>query len=152
MVGLTDQRGFTLIEIVLAILVVSIAVVGATSAINFTASWSLNAEVSATAKELAQERMEQLMAMKRNNGYNDPAFNIGPTTLALTPLAAPFAQYSRGEQICLVDANLLNPDCDPAAPNNDAGYKKITVSVGYTGLPNLSPAATVVTLISNVRE
>lgn len=152
MVGSKDQHGFTLIEIILAIVVVSIAVVGATSAINFTATSSLSAEVMSTAKELAQERMEQLMAIKRNNGYNDPAFTIGPTTLALTSLAPPFDQYSRGEQICLVDANLLNPDCDLVAPNNDGGYKQITVSVGYAGLPNLSPVTTVVTVISNVRE
>lgn len=146
-----DKSGFTLVEIILAILIISIAVLGMTSAISFTASGSLNAEVMSTAKELAQERMEQLMAIKRNTGYGDPA--LTQAAMLFSPLAPPFAQYSRGVEVCLVDANLLNPDCDSALPNSDAGYKRVTVSVNYTGLPDLSsPVASVVTVVTNVRD
>ncbi|HLG21631.1 MAG TPA: hypothetical protein VI382_02360, partial [Candidatus Manganitrophaceae bacterium] len=61
--------------------------------------------------------------------------------------------YSRGVEICLVDANLGNPDCDPTAPNSDIGYKRVTVSVNYSGLPDLaSPVASLVTVVTNVRE
>jgi len=151
--GIGTKDGFTLVEIILAILVISIGVLGVTSALSFTTSRSLNAEVIATAKELAQERMEELIATKRNNGYADSTFNIGPAVMTFTALAAPFNKYSRGVQVCLVNTGLSSPDCDPAAPNNDFGYKRITVSVDYTGLSNLpSPAATVVTVIANVRE
>lgn len=144
-----DEDGFTLIEIILAILIISIAVVGLTSVISFTGRGSLNAEVMSTAAALAQERMEQLMAAKRNAGYG--ALALGPA--ADPPFAAPFDKYSRNVEICLVDAALLNPDCDPAAPNIDAGYKRATVSVNYAGLPDLSsPVASVVTVMTNVRE
>lgn len=151
MIRAEKEAGFTLIEIILALLVLSIAVIGVTSSMSFTSRQSLNAEVMSTATALAQERVEQLMAVKRDKGYNDPAFD--QTALTLTALASPFDRYSRGEEICLVDANLMNPDCDPALPNNDLGYKQLTVTVDYNGLPDMgSPVASLVTVITDVRE
>ncbi|MFQ5579617.1 MAG: prepilin-type N-terminal cleavage/methylation domain-containing protein [Nitrospiria bacterium] len=145
------EAGFTLIELILALLVLSIAVIGVTSSMSFTTGQSLNAEVMSKATALAQERIEQLMAVKRDSGYGDPALN--QTALTLAALASPYDRYSRGEEICLLDANLMNPDCDPALPNNDLGYKRLTVTVDYNGLTSMgSPVASLVTVITNVRE
>jgi prepilin-type N-terminal cleavage/methylation domain-containing protein len=145
------EAGFTLIELILALLVLSIGVIGVTSAMSFTARQSLNAEVMSKATALAQERIEQLMAVKRDLGYTDPVFN--QTALTLTALPSPYDRYSRGEEICLLDASLENADCDPALPNNDLGYKRLTVTVDYNGLPAMgSPVASLVMVITNVRE
>lgn len=146
-----NKNGFTLIEIILAILIISIAVVGMISAISFTTGKSLHAEVMSTAQELARERMEQLMAIKRDNGYSDPA--LDQVAMVLTPMASPFDRYSRGIEVCLVDTALGNPDCNPALPNTDLGYKQITVGVDYSGLADLSsPVVSLVTVVANVRE
>ncbi len=145
------EDGFTLIEIILAIIIISIGVLGLVSAISFTTGKSINAEVVSTAQVLAQERIEELIAKKRDAGYGaSPDLDIGTTT---TALPSPFTGYTRIVEVCLVDANLQNPDCDPGLPNNDVGFKRVTVNINYSGLPDLpSPVVSLVSVVADVRE
>jgi len=143
--------GFTLIEVILTIIIISIAVLTLVSSISFTTSRGLNAEVMSTAQQLAQERMEELIARKRASGYGfSPDLDIGTTIVTLT---GAFASYTRTVEICNVDAALGGPDC--AAPDNGSGYKRITVEVNYTqGLPNLptDDLVRLITVVTNVTE
>ena len=143
------EDGFTLVEIILAIIIISIGVLGLVSAISFTTGKSINAEVVSTAKELAQERMEELLAKKRDTGYaTTPDLDIGTTT---TALPGPFTGYTRIVEVCNVDGSLGNPDC--TLPDNGSGFKKITVSINYSGLPDLpSPVVLLATVITDTRE
>lgn len=146
-----QEKGFTLIEIILAIMIISIGVLTLVSSMSFTTSRGLNAEVMSTAQQLAQERVEQLEATKRNSGYSaTPDLDIGTTTVVL---AGAFANYTRSVEVCNVDVNLANPDC--TAPDNGSGYKRITVEVNYTqSLPSLptDDLVRLVTVVTNVRE
>lgn len=142
----SDAGGFTLIEVILSIIVVSIAVVGMTSAISFMGRGSLNAEVTSTAKELAQEKMEQIMGDKR-----DAARGYGYTiTAGQYPAESPvagFSNYSRTVTITEVDPNNL------AVALAGSGVARVVVDVSYAGLPNVpTPAASLVTVVANVRE
>lgn len=146
-----ETEGFTLIEIILTMIIISIAVLTLVSSIGVTTSRGLNAEVMSTAQQLAQEKLEELIATKRNSGYSTtPQLDIGTTIETLT---GAFANYTQQVEICNVDASLGSPDCTP--PDNGSGYKRITVEVNYTqGLPNL-PAddlVRLVTVVTNVRE
>jgi len=147
----TETVGFTLIEVILTIIIVSIAVMTLVSSISFTTSRGLNAEVMSTAQQLAQEELEELIAKKRGTGYStSPDLDIGATTVVLT---GAFAHYTRQVEICNVDASLGNPDC--TAPDNGSGYKRITVEVNYTqGLPGLpsDDLVRLVTVVTDVRE
>ena len=137
-----DNRGFTLIELIFTIILVAIGIVGLVSAMSFMTGRSINAEAITTATSLAQEGMEQLYAEKRANGYSAALLNIGTTA---PPLAGAYADYTRTVEICYVDANIQNPDCDPLVlPNDDLGYKRVTVTVVNT----LSPADSTVPLVS----
>ena len=138
--------GFTLIEVILSIVVVSIAVVGMTSAISFMGRGSLSAEVTSTAKELAQEKMEQIMGDKRDaaRGY---AYTITPGQYPVESPVAGFTNYSRSVTITEVDPN------DLSAPLAGSGVARVVVDVSYTGLPDVpTPAASLVTVVANVRE
>lgn len=146
---ISRKDGFTLIEIILAIIIISIGVLGLVSAISFTSSKGINAEVITTAHVLAQECMENLIAEKRANGYGAGPLAIGTT---IDPPACPaFTGYPRTVEICNVDGNLANPDC--TAPDNVSGYKRITVSINYTGLADLpTPVVSLVSVVTDVRE
>ncbi len=148
--NLVNGKGFTLIEVILAILIISIAVLTLVSSISFTTSRGLNAEVMSTAQQLVQERMEQLIAQKRNNGYA----TLLPIGLGAYALVAGFSGYERREDICYVDSG-LNPNPNPPPPTVcgvvDAGYKQVTVSVRYTSLPD-APTVSLMTVVTNVRE
>lgn len=143
------EDGFTLVEIILAIIIISIGVLGLVSAISFTTGKSINAEVVSIAQVLAQERMEELLAKKRDTGYaTTPDLDIGTTT---TALPGPFTGYTRIVEACNVDNNLGSPDC--TAPDNGSGIKRITVSINYSGFPDLpSPVVSLVSVITDARE
>jgi prepilin-type N-terminal cleavage/methylation domain-containing protein len=149
--GRIKAGGFTLIEVILTIIIVSIAVLTLVSSISFTTSRGLNAEVMSTAQQLAQEKVEELIAKKRDSGYSSsPDLDIGTTTVTLT---GAFANYTRSVEVCNVDSALGNPDC--TAPDNGSGFKRITVEVNYTpGLPNLltDDLVQLITVVTNVRE
>lgn len=126
------QRGFTLIEVVLTIVIIALAGGALVSTLGLSTQRQLHAEVTTTATKLAEERMEQLIAEKRANGF-------GSAALAITPapgwIAVPgFAGYERQTEICnaVVGANIVK-----SAPCNAAGttgYKYLTVTVRYTAL------------------
>jgi prepilin-type N-terminal cleavage/methylation domain-containing protein len=144
-------QGFTLIEVILSIVIVSIAVLTLVSSISFTASRSLNADVVTAGKELAQQRMEFLISRKRDVGYGAAELAVGTTNEPALP--APFANYARTTVVCLVNATLTAPDCNPALPNTDVGYKQVSVSVTYPGLPDVpNPLISLVSVVADARE
>ena len=124
---LSNDRGFSLIELIITIIVISVGVLGLIGALSFTTSRSISAELMTTTTLLAQERMEELIGDKRSGGYGTASLDIGTTTDPA--FAGPYADYTRTVEICYVDSDLLNPDCDPAPPNVDTGYKRMTITV-----------------------
>lgn len=132
-----DEKGFSLIEMILMIVILAIALVGLVSALSFSTSRGVNAEVASTASALTQERMEELIAEKRANGFSSAALAV--TVPAPLFIAVPgFAGYTRQTEICNAIVTAGSPGtitkttpCDGAGT---AGYKYITITVRYTGL------------------
>ena len=86
----TAQQGFTLLELVLVIVVVALASVPILGQFSQAGqSLLLNEEIQ-TAGQLAQERAESILALRRDQGY--AAIVTGTTTESLT---GNYADYTR---------------------------------------------------------
>ena len=116
-----SQSGFTLIEMVLVIIIISIASVPLFSLFSRAASSLLINEKTQTAAQLAQEHVEFLLAVRRAQGFVAPQLS-GNTTEALS---GNYSGYSRSTVITQAAGG---PGC-PAGAN----CKEITVSVDEAG-------------------
>jgi prepilin-type N-terminal cleavage/methylation domain-containing protein len=74
--GRRAQKGFTLIEIILVIVILSIAAVPLFGQFSRSGLSTLTNEEIQTAAQLAQERAEHLFAVRRNRGYSDPELSV----------------------------------------------------------------------------
>lgn len=122
------QRGLTLVELVIFIVIVSIMAVALMSAFSTTTTGTPVAGQVTQATQLAQERMELVLAQRRAVGFaafTDPCVP-GPGPAACTPPAG----YSIAVAIV-------------SNWNGDTNYRVVTVSVTGTS------AATATTLAAN---
>jgi len=85
------QKGFTLIELVAVILIVSIAAIPLFSLFSQAGIGMLSDESIQTASQLAQERAETLLAVRRNRGYGDSEVS----TDLVENLGGNYAGYTR---------------------------------------------------------
>lgn len=117
--------GLTLVEVVLVILLLSIAsltILGLFA--EASKGWFVDEDLQ-VASQLAQERAEQILGTRRNNGYN--AIAVGTTNDTLT---AAFASYSRTVTVTTVTgAPCPNPSCKQVS---------ISVSRAATSLANIT--------------
>jgi len=88
------QNGFTLLELVMVIMLISIASIPILGQFSQASSMLLSDEVIQTAAQLAQERAENIMADRRNNSYAAIA-----TGTVNDVLVAPYNSYSRTVEI-----------------------------------------------------
>jgi len=114
--AVSASRGFTLIELIIFIVIVSIMGVALMSAFSITTRGTPEAGQLTQATQLAQERMELVMAQRRIAGFAAFADPCPGPAAACTPPAG----YNVTTTI---------------APNwsGDANYKQITVNVTGTG-------------------
>ena len=102
--------GFTLIEIILAIAVVAISLTGLIGAISFVTKQNVQTEIQTTATELAQERMEQLVAEKIKNGLNSAALALTPSP-SYVPISG-FPGYEQMTEVCYANIPVGGPGVD----------------------------------------
>ena len=116
------QRGFSLLELVMVILLVAIAAVPILGQFGQAASITLTDEIIQTAAQLAQERAEDLLANRRANGYAGIA-----TGTVNDVLGGAYGSYSR----------TITVTSPPAGSGCAAGAscKEVTVSVSHSGKP-----------------
>ncbi len=69
------QSGFTLIELVLVIVFLSVAIIASMRAMSSSLTQSMDVEVLMTATNLANEKLERIMADKKSKGYDFVAQN-----------------------------------------------------------------------------
>ena len=127
--------GFTLIETIITLVVLSIAAVGVLSVFTTGMKGSANPLILSQATQLAQERMETVIALKISGGFN------AVQDIASAAFGAPYANFSYAVDVACVDANFANAQ---GAPGYNAGgscsqagaaryYKLVTVTVSWTG-------------------
>jgi prepilin-type N-terminal cleavage/methylation domain-containing protein len=88
----TRQQGFSLLELVAVILILAIAAVPLFSLLSQPARSLLSNERIQTAAQLAQERAEYLLAVRRNSGYTAADVSTSPVVENLT---GNYAAYTR---------------------------------------------------------
>ncbi len=121
------RRAATIIEIVAAIVILSIALPPLISSFADAALQSIHPSQAVVASFLATERMEEMIA--RRNRASD---GYAALTTANYPSEAPvsgFAGYNRTVTISFVDDQL-------AAQPGDVGYKLVRVTVDWNGGAN----------------
>ena len=136
------ESGFTLIEVILVIVIMAIAIPSLIMGVSFMTQRQVNALGTTTAVDLAQERLEQIIADKRNPLVGFANINNARYP-AETPVAG-FAQYNRTVNIvCVSPANL---DAAVACPTD---YRRVQVTVQAVGVGQSVPDAVLVTLVTN---
>ncbi len=138
------EKGFTLIEVILVIVIMAIAIPSLIMGVSFMTQRQVNALGTTTAADLAQERLERIMADKRN-----PLVGFSNLTNARYPAETPvagFTQYNRSVNIICVTAADLSTSV--ACPTD---YRRVQVTVQAVGVGvglNV-PDAVLVTLVTN---
>jgi Tfp pilus assembly protein PilV len=112
--GRKGERGFTMIETVVALVVMMIVGLGAASLFVYATRNNSGAADRAAALAIAQQRMERL----RSVSFDDASFTVGTTNLTVT---------SAGRRY-----RVQTVICDTAACGASATLKKITIQVTPT--------------------
>ncbi len=131
------QSGFSFIEALFALVILSFGFVGILSLYSMMNSNSSNDELRLVASKLASEKIEQTLATKANLGY--VSVNTGTTSENITYDSIAF---QRSANINFVDSSDLK-----TVSGSDTGFKRIDVTVSWNNgsTQNIS----VMSLISN---
>lgn len=120
---MNNERGFSLIEIILTIVILAIAAGGVLSVFTEGVGRSSDPLLLGRAVHLAQERMEEALALRTSGGFNAVVSNPGGA------FPAPFADFSWARAVnCVAAANLNTP---VGAPPCATGYAHVTVTVTH---------------------
>ena len=143
----TRNKGFNLIEGVLSILIIGVGLIGVLYVFSGSTRSSLNADQVAVSQNLAEEKLETIIADKAHSGYgtiinninsgiyNDgPIFNIYTRTATRTFINVPATP----------DGN--STDDFSSVSGSDTGYALVTVTVTFN---NGNDSVVVKTLLSN---
>jgi prepilin-type N-terminal cleavage/methylation domain-containing protein len=123
------EGGFSLIEIVITLVVLSIASIGVLSVFTTGSKGSANPLILNQATALAQEKMDEAIALRKSGGFAAVG-NAG----AFFP--APFNAYAWARLV----------DCDPTFAPCPAQYQRVTIRVSWNaGAESIS----LVTLIAD---
>jgi prepilin-type N-terminal cleavage/methylation domain-containing protein len=156
----SDQRGMTLAEVLVALPIITIGLLALLSAIPLSTYATQEGRQTSTATFLANQRLEQVrnalwMATCQVDGTtglvvpgaaivtDKVGVSASPTAApqdpspAVTfadesPIAAPYAGYSR--QVRITDSVAAAPTCDAAGVMSGTGIRQVTVTVTYTPL------------------
>ena len=110
-------KGFTIIELLVAIFVLVVGIVGVLNAFPLGVQVEKSAQMATIATQLSQAKMEEIIS----KSFTDISSE------SKQPLASPFSAYSREVEVVCYDPNgvTLPPDCP------DTGIKKIKVTVSW---------------------
>lgn len=115
-------RGFTLIETVLATVVISVGLIGIFAMIRNSLGSSVTSLQSLQAAWLARERLDRILYEKEMQGYG---FAVAANYPGPETFAGNFSPFVRATEILEVD------DDDLTSPRADSGYKRVTVTVTW---------------------
>lgn len=110
------DKGFTLLEVMVAILVLTIGIVAVLQVFPLALNIEKLSQMETQGMLLCQEKIEEIIS----KAYQDVAVGIEIED----PLSSPFKEFSRETKISYVDSNL-------ATTTSDLGLKKIEVMVWW---------------------
>lgn len=124
---LSDKSGYSLIELVVAIVMTGVAFPGIVNLYMNVSANSLQAEIMTMANMLAQEQIEIILADKAGSGAGFGYSAITSAKYASVNPAAPFTSFTR--TVAVTTQNLAGSASYPA--------KVITVTVSHAMIPNV---------------
>ena len=130
-----NQDGFTLIEIIITLAVLSIAVVGLLSVFATAITGSGNPVVLNQAIALAQEKMDTITGDRMNSARGFAYIIPGNY-----PADIPVTGFNRSVTIICVDPGALNADngVSPGASGCASGYTHVQVTVAHAAIGSVS--------------
>jgi prepilin-type N-terminal cleavage/methylation domain-containing protein len=143
-----DQRGMTLMEILIAVAVLMVALLGLASGIPIASYGIQEGSQLTTATFLANQRLEQVKASAWTSTPGPdtlgvsasataaPVGTLGVTFPDETPMASPYTQYTR--RVRITDCG-VGPGCGLIV---DADLRQVTITVSYTPLTGVGVSGT----------
>jgi prepilin-type N-terminal cleavage/methylation domain-containing protein len=116
-----QEKGFSLIEVIIVLVVLSIAALGVLSAFTGGIRWSSNPLLINQAVSLAQQKMDEAAALKKSGGFNAVVPDPGGA------FPAPFADFAWNRTVDCVAAADLNTSL--GAPPCASEYAHVVVTV-----------------------
>jgi len=124
MLKFSKKSGFTLIETVLAMIVLAIGIFGTMHLFYQTADRAFDTDIAIRATSLARDRLEQVIFGKKMNGYASVNATNYPPTESLT---GNYSGLTRTTSILEVNPTNL------VSAQNGSEYKRVTVTVAWNG-------------------
>jgi len=112
-----NKRGFSLIELVIAIVIISTCAIGVAIMFQEASSGSYIAVVMTVATALAEEKMEETLRL----GYSSAS------SVSSTAFASPFDDYTYEVIVHYVDESDLDTSVDPTVTD----YKNVEVQISH---------------------
>jgi prepilin-type N-terminal cleavage/methylation domain-containing protein len=125
-----NHGGFTLIETVITLVVLSIAAVGVLSVFTVGIKGSANPGLVSQATHLAQEKMDEAVALKKSGGFD------AVVSVAAGPFVPAVPGFTWSRTVFCVNAGSLNTNI--GAPPCATGYAHVTVTVTNATIGNLN--------------
>lgn len=121
----SKKKGFTLVEIIIAISVFSIGILGAMSMFSYGVKAMKYSQSAISASQLIKEKVEDTISVN----YDD----VSTGTFIEDPLSVPFSGFRRQTEITYVD-----PSSALQEVSTDNGVKKIEVTVFWKSMFGLT--------------
>lgn len=134
---LKDQKGFTIIEAIMSMMVLSIGLWGTMAIFQNVTQHSLSNDFKIIASQLATEQLENIISDKTFTGYD----TVTDNEYTAQSLPAPYSSYKKNVIISEVDPQ----DMKTILPGS--GYKRVDVTVSWG--PNTYEAVSVSTVLAN---
>ncbi len=121
-----DVKGFTLIETIITLVVLSIAAIGVLSVFTIGIKGSADPLLAGQAVQLAQGELDQNIGEKAVNGFASP--NLAANAASIACLSAPslLPGFACDRTVCFVPAADLNDITNCTSATN---YKRVTVTI-----------------------
>ena len=120
------QGGFSLIETVITLIVLSIAAVAIISVFSTGIKGSANPLVAAQATQLAQGELDTVIGIRIAGGFSGAGLATGTGQTCKTPAGAMLPGFNCSLDICFVPVGNLN---DTTACGTATSYKRVAVTI-----------------------
>ncbi|MBU4484142.1 prepilin-type N-terminal cleavage/methylation domain-containing protein [bacterium] len=123
-----NKKGFTIIEVLLTIVILSVGLFGLMILFNNASRGAIESDLEIMASNLAREKLEELISVKADvNGYD--SLSCGTTTNTVSLGVSPGPVYAFTQEVTIEDvlSDLETDDEDP----NDTGIKRIDVKMSW---------------------
>jgi len=118
---LKTKRGFTLIEVLVAVFILTVGIVAVLQAFPLGTYIQKSSQMTTVAIQLSQAKLEELIS----KSYDDPLLSVGTTTESYGTIPN-FSSYKR-----ITKVNYYDPNNSSQIPATDLGIKKIEITVSW---------------------